>query len=144
LLGDGPGEAKTLHSIARMASKSGNLSEARSQIEAALKIVEALRTKVIGPELRASYFASVQDYYEFYIDLLIQSHQLDTSKSYGRAALEASERARAPSLLEMLIEARADIRQGADPALLERERSLLGQLNAAIEKRTRPLGRKHS
>src|SRR5262249_55897839 len=44
---------------------------------------------------------------------------------------------------EMLTEARVDIRQGVDPALLERERILLGQLNAAIEKRTRLLGRKH-
>src|SRR5262249_7740771 len=66
------------------------------------------------------------------------------SQGYDRAALEVSERARARSMLEMLIEARADIRQGVDPGLLERERSLLGQLNAAIEKRTRLLGRQHS
>src|SRR5262249_11246559 len=138
------GEAATLYRIARMNRESDNLSEARSQIEAALKIVEALRTKVASPELRASYFTSVQNYYEFYIDLLMQSHRLDPSQRHDRAALEAGERARARSLLEMLIEARADIRQGVDPALLERERSLLGQLNAAIEKRTRLLGRQHS
>ena len=46
------------------------------------------------------------------------------------AALEASERARARSLLETLGEARANIRQGVDPALLERERHLPQQLSA--------------
>src|SRR5262249_9550875 len=139
-----PGEANTLYGIASMARKSGDLSEACDRIEAALKIIESLRTKVVSPELRASYFASGQDYYEFYIDMLMQRHQLEPAKRHDRAALEASERARARSLLEMLIEARADIRQGVDPALLERERSLLGQLNVAIEKRTGLLGRRNS
>ena len=36
------------------------------------------------------------------------------------AAFGASERARARSLLEILTEARADIRQGIEPLLLER------------------------
>src|SRR5262249_13757585 len=82
--------------------------------------------------------------YEFYVDLLMRLDQRFPSQGYDAAALQASERARARSLLELLIEARADIRQGVDPALLERERSLLGQLDAAIEKRTRLSGRQHS
>src|SRR5262249_40564657 len=91
-----------------------------------------------------SSFCSAQTNYEFYVDLLMRLDERFPSQGHDRAALKSSERARARSLLEMLIEARADIRQGGDPALIERERSLLGQLNAAIEKRTRLLGRKHS
>src|SRR5262249_39066944 len=49
-------------------------------------------------------------------------------------ALQAVERARARSLLELLTEARADIRQGIDPALLDRERELQNRLSAKAER----------
>ena len=55
-----------------------------------------------------------------------------------------SERSRARSLLETLAEARADIRQGVAPELLERERSLQQQINAKAERLTRLLGGKHT
>src|SRR5262249_56820402 len=97
-----------------------------------------------SPALRASYFTLAQANYEFYVDLLMRLDERFPSQGHDRAALGASERARARSLLELLTEARADIRQGVDPALLERERSLFGQLNAAIRKRNRFLGLKHS
>ena len=45
-------------------------------------------------------------------------------------ALAVSEHARERSLLELLEESRADIRQGVDSSLLEHERSLQQQLNA--------------
>jgi hypothetical protein len=38
--------------------------------------------------------------------------------------MQASENARARSLVETLLEAEVDVRLGVDPALLERERSL--------------------
>src|SRR5262249_47525545 len=142
-VGDRQGEATTLLGIARITRDRDNLTEARSHIEAALKINESIRTKIASPELRASYFTLAQTNYELYVDLLMRLDERHPSRGYDRAALEASERARARSLLEMLTEARADIRQGADPALLEQERSLLGQLNAAIERRVRLLSRKH-
>src|SRR5262249_29143063 len=112
--------------------------------EDALRINESIRTKIASPSLRASYFTLAQANYEFYVDLLMRLDQQSPSRGHDREALQASERARARSLIELLAEAHADIRQGVDPALLERERSLLGQLNSAIEKRTRLMGRMHS
>lgn len=50
-----------------------------------------------------------------------------------------AETARARRLLETLAEARADIWQGVDPALLERERRLQQQLNTKAERLTRLL-----
>ena len=143
-VGDRSGEAETLSEIARLARDRGDLSEALRQIKDSLNIVESLRTKVASPELRASYFASVQSYYEFYIDLLMRLDRLYPSRGYDVAALQASERARARSLLEILIEPRANIRQGVDPSLLEHERSLLQQLNAKIEYQIRLLSDKLS
>jgi hypothetical protein len=53
----------------------------------------------------------------------------------GGLALEASERRRARSLLDALAEARADIRQGVDPNLLERERDLQQVIDAKSQAR---------
>ena len=51
------------------------------------------------------------------------------SDSYDALALHASERARTRSLVELLSEANANIRQGVDPKLLEQERTRQQQLN---------------
>ena len=83
-------------------------------------------------------------YYDFYIDLLMRLHHREPKQGYDALALQASERARARTLLEMLIEGRADIRQGVDLALLERERSLQRLLDDKAERQTRLLSGKHT
>jgi CHAT domain-containing protein len=123
-------EIPALVAVARTERELGRLSEARRSIETALDMIEFVSAKVTSYDLRASYRASMQRYYEFYITLLMQMHQRDPSAGHDAAALELSERARARRLLEVLSEARADIRQGVDPALLDRERALQRQLNA--------------
>jgi len=135
------GEALTLYSIAAAKRDRGNLTEALTDIEASLQIIESLRTKIASPELRASYFATVQDYYQFYIDLLMQLHKTNPKSGYDTKAFEASERSRARSLLELLQEANADIRQGVAPELLQRERSLQQQLDAIEKQRIEVLNR---
>jgi CHAT domain-containing protein/Tfp pilus assembly protein PilF len=134
-LGDRSGVAETLYNVARTERDRNNLDAARTQIEQAIAIVEDIRTKVASQDLRTSYFASVQKYYEFYIDLLMQQHKQQPSKGYDALALQASERARARSLLELLTEARADIRQGVNPKLLEQERTLQQQLDVREKRR---------
>jgi CHAT domain-containing protein/Tfp pilus assembly protein PilF len=134
-LGDRTGEAETLYNAALTERDRNNLNEARTQIENVIKIVEDIRTKVTSQELRTSYFASVQKYYQFYIDLLMQLHKQQPSQGYDALALQASERARARSLLELLTEARADIRTGVDSKLLERERTLQQKLDTAEKRR---------
>ncbi|MBD2101718.1 CHAT domain-containing tetratricopeptide repeat protein, partial [Leptolyngbya sp. FACHB-261] len=133
-VGDRSGEATTLNNIAYVKRDQGKLSEAKAQIEAAIGIVESLRTKVISQDLRASYFASVQNYYKLYVGLLMQLHKQQPAADYDALALYASERSRARSLLELLTEARADIRQGVDPQLLARERSLQQRLSTIEER----------
>lgn len=141
---DRSGEALALYNLARVERQRGNLIEARSHLEAALDIIDSLRTKVDVYELRASYFASVRNWYELYISLLLEMHQQDTLAGHDVAALEAGERARARSLLEILAESGADIRLGADPSLLERERGLQQQLNARASAQIALLSRKHT
>src|SRR5262249_13219062 len=60
------------------------------------------------------------------------------------AALFASERGKARSLLELLGEAGAEIRQGVDTGLLDRERELERLISAKAEQQTRLLTGKHT
>ncbi len=125
------GEVRTLYNIAVVERDRGNVQQALTQIIDAIKIVEGIRSPVTSQNLRTSYFASVQSYYKFYIDLLMQLHKKDPSKGYNAEALHISERVRARNLLELLTEANVDIRQGVDSKLVALERNLLQQLNAA-------------
>jgi len=143
-IGDRNGEADTLLRMARVEQKLGNLTKARQTIEQAVGMIESLRTNITGQELRASYFASRQDFYESYIDVLMQMHKQSPAAAFDAVALAVSERARARSLLELLTEARADIRQGVDSSLLERERSLQQRLNARAAAQVSLLNRKHT
>ena len=137
-------EAALLLNIAQAERDRGSLVQARSQVESALQIIESTRAKVVSQGLRSSYLASKQDYYLFYVDLLMQMHRSQPASGYDAAALQASERARARGLLEILTESRADIRKGIDPGLLERESSLQQQLNAKSERLTSLLRGKHT
>jgi CHAT domain-containing protein/Flp pilus assembly protein TadD len=130
-------EASTLRRIAIIDVNRGQVEEARKNLEDALALVEHLRTRIAGQELRASYFASVQQFFESYIDVLMRLHHQDPNKGYDALALQAAERARGRSLLESLTEARANIREGIDPALLKRERALQQTLDATAERQAR-------
>ncbi|MCU0545652.1 MAG: CHAT domain-containing protein [Oscillatoriaceae cyanobacterium Prado104] len=127
-------EVEVLYNIAFVKRDRGNLTEALKDILDCIEIIENLRTKIISPELRASYFATVQNYYELYIDLLMQLHKQQPNSHYNIKAFEASERSRARSLLELLSESNANIREGVTPDLLEQEKRLQQQLDS-IEKR---------
>lgn len=127
------GESETLYRIARVHFALNDLPAARQRIEEAINLIESLRTKVNSQEFRASYFASVRELYELYIDLLMELHAKEPHGGYDVLAFEASERARARSLLEMLATARVGVREKVDPELLARERALREELSAKAE-----------
>ena len=79
--------------------------------------------------MRASYFASVRQLYELYIDLLMELDHNNPHQNFDVQAFEASERGRARSLLEMLGAARVGVRDKVEHQLLEREQALRTELN---------------
>ena len=137
-------EAIALHNLARTNYELGNLSEARKQIETAIEIRESLRVNLARQDLRASFSGSVQNSFELYVDLLMTLHQQRPGGGDDAAALQASERARARSLLEQLAESNADLRQGVAPQLLELERELQQQLNAKAVARANAINKKET
>jgi CHAT domain-containing protein len=142
--GDRATEAEILKHIAIGERNRGNLAAAQIAIESAIAIIESIRTKVINPEYRLAYFGKSQDDYAFYIDLLMRLHKQHPDAGYDGKALQASERARARSLLEVLKEANADIRQGVDAALLQRESQTQRLLNTRAQSQMELLPQPHS
>ncbi len=136
------GEADTLMVIASVERDRGKPAESRATIEAALTITEALRARIQDAGLRASYIARVQETYASYVDVLMRLHQETPSAGHDASALQAAERTRARVLLESLVEMRADLREGVDAALLERERSAQKKLDAGSQRLSRALSRK--
>ena len=120
------------------------IEEAREAYAEAIEAVEFSRSRIAGNTTRASYFTTVREPYELYVDVLMKMHKESPSAGHDHLALQMSERARARSLLEALSESRADIRQGIDPQLLKRERTLRQQLNATGERQTRLLIGNHT
>lgn len=113
---DRTGEANSLYGIARVHSQQGDLAGAVERMREVLAIVEPLRERGDSTELRTYYFAHVQEYYEFYIDLLMRLSRLNPGGNHVEAALAAHERARARELLAILSEA-GDINPGTGTAL---------------------------
>ncbi len=130
--------AETLAAIAGIMRRKGQLDQAASYYAQALDALDSQAARLGGSqETRVGFRASHESYYRDYIDLLLRQNQLE-------AALAVLERSRARSMLETLAAAHVDVRQGADPALIERERSLQATLKAKSERRIRLLSDKHS
>ena len=130
-------EGEALEELAVIARDRGDLQTAADRIREALDREEALRSQLTSPQLRSSFTAAEHDKYEWYIDLQQQRHRAEPAAGYDAAALEINERARARVLLESMLHGRVDLKQGIDPALLERERALQKQISDASAQLTR-------
>ncbi len=121
------GEMVALLCAAKAENKIGRLAEAQTKIEKALMLIEDLRTRIVRQDLQANYFSSRQDFYEFYLDLLMQRHKLEPTKGFDALALQTVERARARNLLESI--GQTELREGVSPELLAQEKGLRQKIN---------------
>jgi CHAT domain-containing protein/Tfp pilus assembly protein PilF len=143
-VGDRDAEASVLSEIAKTELARGDLLSARKLIEQAIAQSESVRINLKSQSFRVSYLASVRKYYEFEIEVLMRLHQQRPNEGFDAAAIEVSEKSRARSLLELLHEARAQIQQGVDPSLIEREGHLRRLIAEAAERQTRLLSGKYT
>jgi len=124
-IGDRSNTAGTLYVLARAERDNGNLAAAASHAGDALRTIEEVRGRVASRQLRTAYFSGQYDVALFYVDVLMRQHQRDPTAGHDLQALTVSERARARSLLDLLAESgEGDIRRGADPRVLAREREV--------------------
>jgi CHAT domain-containing protein len=141
---DPNGEAAALTDLARLERARGGLDRAHALADEAMAVLESLRLSVASPKLRASFFGSARDVEELNIDVLMRMNAAHPGNGLDSAALLATERGRARSLLEMLGETAGEIRQGVDTALRARERELEQLISSKADLRTRLLGAKHT
>jgi CHAT domain-containing protein len=118
--------------LARGARRRGELEQARTQLEEALKAVDGQRLELRRSDLRQAFSATVDDIEDEYVDVLADLASTDPAGGWDTRAFEASERSRARSLRDELAESRLGIRQGADPALLREEADLRDRLRASL------------
>ena len=138
------GEAETLCNIARLQRNDGKLEEAEKNLETAISRAESIRATVSSRDLRASYLANIHGIYELYIDVLCLRDKIDPHAGFAARAFAVSEKSRARSFLESLQEGQANVREGVDAALLEKERSLNELLNAKAERHLKLLAAKET
>lgn len=147
---DPEGEALTLYHIAAAEEKAHRLAEASEHAEAAIKIVESLRTRLTSQRFRVSYLATQANYYQLNVDIKMQLAKSGRQSEYLAAALEANEKSKARVLLDTLSEAnvgRFELNQTSNPrvaALVEQRGGLLRKLSDKARARAKLLSGVHT
>ena len=134
----------TMENAKTLADLSGILRQKR-QPEAAAQLYEQASNILIYQlarrggmdEARMEFRAENAGFQKDYVDLLLELHQPET-------AFQVLERSRAQELLKMLASAGVDVRKNADPALLEKMRTLQQAITTQSNHRVKLLGQKHT
>lgn len=134
--------AETILFLAKIDKQKNDLAAAQTKTELALKLIETIRGDVKNADLRDSFSANLQSFYEFYIEILMNRHAVEPNKNFAALAFEANERARARGLLNLLSESNANINEGVDAKLLRRETELENMLSAYLKHLTKILSEK--
>lgn len=138
-IGEKRGEAIALRHFSITRRGQGRLAEARANIEAAISLLEFMRDHAGTPEQQNSLIASLFDFYEIYIDLMMRQHAVDPKAGHDLTALAFSEKVKLRSLKDLLTIGRVDLGAAADGALLERERVANERITAGLDKLTKLL-----
>jgi tetratricopeptide (TPR) repeat protein len=124
------GEITALYYIANCLRRMGEIQQSLLNSEAAIEIIEKLRTSLASSGLRTFYFSSIRQHYDLHIDSLMRA---GTGRDIS-SAFELSERARARTLLDSITETRLSISEDVDQALAARGTSLRASIEAKLER----------
>ncbi len=140
-VGDRVNETMSLTARGRARRDQGDLDAAASDAAAAIAALESLRVRLGNPELRAAFLGSRGDVHELRVDVLMRLAAARPGQGFERAAFEASEDARARSLLDILRGSGAVVRSRADPVLAARQQDLESRLALKEDRLQALLGR---
>jgi CHAT domain-containing protein/Tfp pilus assembly protein PilF len=118
-----------LFDLALLDRQRRDLPAALEHIEAAIKILETVRSDLSDDRLRTSFFASRRAYYDFYVDLLMELDHENPGRGYTDLAFDASEKERARSLLDLLAKGRSELTQGISALLRQQEGEIQARLS---------------
>lgn len=122
-------EAEVLFEQAKLARQHGEREKALAQIEASIALLESLRSGTASLWRRATLGAFKRGFYELLVDVLMELDSAQPMAGFAARAFQASERARARGLLDLLDDARVELRRDVEATLLDAEKRLRSELN---------------
>ncbi|HEV7786060.1 MAG TPA: tetratricopeptide repeat protein, partial [Thermoanaerobaculia bacterium] len=131
--GDSNGEMYALVGLSRAERRLGDLGPAREHAEAAIRLVETIRTGLHGAMSRGSFLATRFNAYEELVSLLMELDRRQPAAGYAREALEVAERARARNLVDEMDASPEAMK--SDPGTRGQRPSLLAEIEALEERR---------
>ena len=94
--------AKIHYELASVYLKMSRPQDALAAIEKTIEIIDKQRVSISHFDSRASYFASVHQYYALYVHILMLLHQQEPAAGFAEKAFDASERSKVRSLLDLV------------------------------------------
>ncbi|HLI84669.1 MAG TPA: CHAT domain-containing tetratricopeptide repeat protein [Bryobacteraceae bacterium] len=130
-------EIQTLSQLATLERDANRLPKASIYISKALSLAETVGASAGGLDSKILFISSHSKAFDLAIDIAMHLHK-------DAEALELSERARARGLVDLIRQARLDIRAGVDPDLLARERRVEDLVDGRHQRLTRVLASPHT
>lgn len=87
LIGDKKLECDIFFRLSATYQKAGNLDLAITQIKKAIDLSEDLRSNFSSQQLKTYYFATANNYYQLYVDLLMSLHEKEPTVVFQRSCL---------------------------------------------------------
>jgi CHAT domain-containing protein len=127
-LGDKAGEAAALRGLSVAYARTGDYQNARAEVERMFVKLDSLRGESLSADTRVTFTASIQEYFEDGISILMRMHEREPNQGFDRAAFEFNERSRSRALLDLIQKKQINSEQKTNPRLLAQKQNLQQQL----------------
>lgn len=104
-------------------------AQAREFYLEAIEIMEDVRSRLTAEEEKVGFFQDKVKIYKDLIATLIELHGKEPAKSYDAEAFDYAERARGRAFLDLLAEAKVNLDQSLEPALLEKRQIIQNEVS---------------
>lgn len=120
------------YSMGLVNDKSQQEQEALASYVASINTLEAIRDQISLENFKSGFMSKHIDVYDITIDHLYKIYHKTNNAQYQHNSFEYSERAKARTLLEILAESNAKIRQHIDPNLLKNMEQLTRDISSLM------------
>ncbi len=120
---------KSLIGLGRANQMQFDYVTAREKYLEAIQAMEPVRRQITGDEEKAGFFQNKVKIYKDLIATLIELHGKEAAKGYDAEAFDYAERARGRGFLDLLAEAKVNLDQNLEPALLEKRQIIENEIS---------------
>ena len=113
------------YGIANVYEKQRKLSDALVYYKLSIDEIESVRGQILLEEHKSSFQENKIEIYKKLINLLFTLHRQNPGKDFQKQAFLYSEKSRARALLDILKEARVNIKKGIDLTLIKQQKKIL-------------------